>query len=154
MFYRTGMYPILIADDALSWFESGAVQDLTIRNNTFEDCGYNSGSGAIMIAPENRELIPGKSVHRNIRIINNTFKLGNNAVLTARSVENIVFAGNKINHTHFMEKDSTLAAIELTACKKVLIEGNSFAFPEIPVINAIKMTKTDFKTDMNIHFKQ
>src|SRR5206468_12764963 len=36
VFYKTGMSPILIADDALSWFESGAVQDVTIRNNTFD----------------------------------------------------------------------------------------------------------------------
>jgi hypothetical protein len=32
-FYRTGMYPILIADDASGWFESEPLQDVTIRNN-------------------------------------------------------------------------------------------------------------------------
>ena len=51
VFYHTGMYPVLIADDASSWFESGAVRDVTIRNNIFEGCGYTSGSGAINIAP-------------------------------------------------------------------------------------------------------
>jgi hypothetical protein len=45
-------------------FESGAVQDVTISNNTFEECGHNSGSGAIAIAPENHELVAGNMVHR------------------------------------------------------------------------------------------
>ncbi|HET7898442.1 MAG TPA: right-handed parallel beta-helix repeat-containing protein, partial [Flavisolibacter sp.] len=63
-FYHTGMFPILIADDASSWFESGAVRDVTIRNNRFEDCGNNSG-GAINIAPENHQLVVDSPVHRN-----------------------------------------------------------------------------------------
>lgn len=69
VFYRTGMFPILIADDATSWVESGAVQNVTIRNNIFDNCGYNSGSGSINIAPENHELadkpVPGASQSSN-----------------------------------------------------------------------------------------
>ncbi len=151
-FFRAGMYPILIADDALSWYESGPVQDLTINNNTFIECGYNTGSGAITIAPENHTLVAGKVVHRNIRITNNSFTVGNNAVLAARSVGNLVFTGNRINLTSFMQNDSTLAAITLTACKKVFIEKNSFNFPQPAVVNAVTMADTDIDTDLRIHY--
>ncbi|WP_423126973.1 right-handed parallel beta-helix repeat-containing protein [Gaoshiqia sp. Z1-71] len=153
-FFRTGMFPILIADDASSWFESGAVTDVTIRNNIFEDCGYNSGSGAINIAPENHELVVGNSVHRNIRIINNTFKVFDGAVLSARSVENLEFTGNRIIRSHFLETENKSAAISLTACKKVRIEKNNFDQAELPVIDAVKMTKKDLKSDLKINLNK
>jgi len=153
-FFRTGMFPILIADDASSWFESGAVSDVTIRSNTFEECGYNSGSGAINIAPENHELVAGNSVHRNIRIINNTFKVFDGAVLSARSVENLEFTSNQIIHSHFLETENKPATISLTACKKVRIEKNNFDQAELPVIDAVKMTKKDLKSDLKINLNK
>ena len=38
-FYGMQMSGILVADDGLSWYESGPVHDLTIRRNTFLNCG-------------------------------------------------------------------------------------------------------------------
>jgi len=153
VFYHTGMYPILIADDASSWFESGAVQDVTIRNNIFEECGYNSGSGAIHIAPENHELLPGKMVHRNIRIINNIFKMTNNVVLSARSVDRLLFTGNKIIDARFLKEGKDHVVINLTACKNVLIQKNNFDLPGLPLINTREMTKADLKTDLKVDQK-
>lgn len=152
-FFHTGMFPILIADDATSWFESGPVQDVTIRNNVFEDCGYNSGSGAINIAPENHELVIGNMVHRNISITGNTFKVYNDAVLSARSVDHLVFTGNKIIHTHFMEQAGKQAAIDLMACKNVIVEKNMFDSNDEPVINTDKMTKKDIRSDLKVNMK-
>jgi len=152
VFYHTGMYPVLIADDASSWFESGAVQDVIIRNNVFEDCGYNSGSGAINIAPENHELIVGNMVHRNIRVISNTFKINTPGVLTARSTDLLVFTGNKIIPDNLFKGRNINPAIELTACKNVLIEKNKFELPALPVINAWKMKRTDLKTSMKVNW--
>lgn len=152
-FFRTGMFPILIADDASGWFESGAVQDVTIRNNMFEECGYNSGSGAINIAPENHELVVGNMVHRNIRIIDNTFKVYYDDVLNARSTDHLEFTGNKIIHSDLSKGERKQDAINLTACKKVSIEKNSFDRPE-SAINATKMTKKDIKSDLKIKFNK
>jgi hypothetical protein len=153
VFHRTGMFPILIADDASSWFESGSVQDVTIRYNTFEDCGNNSG-GAIQIAPENHELVIGNMVHRNIRIIDNTFKVYHDVVLSARSVDHLLFAGNKITYTNFFGKGNNKPSINLTACKNVVIHKNRFDAPTGPVVNTSKMTKTDLKTDLTVNMNQ
>jgi len=153
IFYRTGMYPILIANDATSWFESGAVHDVTIRNNAFEECGYNSGSGAIQIAPENHELLPGKMLHRNIHIIDNVFKMTREAVVSARSTDRLVFTGNKIVYADSLKGRTEIVAIELTACTNVLIEKNNFNLPAMPVINLQKMTNADLKTDLKINIK-
>lgn len=151
VFYHTGMFPILIADDASSWYESGAVQDMTIQNNLFDGCGFNSGSGAINIAPENHQ--PGGMVHRNIRIINNSFNMGTPGVLSARSVDRLLFSGNKISNT--LPSNSNIKAfISLTACRNVKVEKNRFDSLEIPLVNAVKMTYTDIKTDLKVNLKE
>ena len=63
-FRNTTMTAIDIADDANSWFESGAVQDLTIRNCRF----IRTGDPAISIHPETSVRDLAKPVHHNIRI--------------------------------------------------------------------------------------
>lgn len=150
VFYHTGMFPILIADDASSWFESGAVQDVTIRNNVFEDCGYNSGSGAINIAPENHELVIGNMVHHNIRIENNLFKIINHSVLSARSVDHLLFTGNTIGYSDPSIKQKELL-ISLTACKNVTIRNNHYDASGGLVVNAEKMKATDLQTDCRVN---
>ncbi len=149
-FFRTGMHAILIANDATSWFESGAVQDVTIRNNTFTECGYNSSPGnfVIAIAPENHELLPGYFVHRNIRIENNTFNIYDFPVLTARSVDNLSFTGNKVVWTTFMENGAKRSGFDLTACKNVSINTNTFEVPEAPLIKVNGMSRNDLNTDI------
>jgi len=150
IFFRTGMHAILIANDAASWFESGAVQDVTIRNNTFTECGYNStpGNFVIAIAPENHELLPGYFVHRNIHIENNTFNIYDYPVLTARSVENLSFTGNKVVWTNFMRNGAKRPGFELTSCKNVKIVENRIINIDITDVQCFKMSKKDLKTDL------
>ncbi len=97
-FFHTGMYAILIADDALGWYESGPVRDVTIRRNRFIGCGYNLGSDdyVIAIAPETRKIVAGAFVHHNIRIEDNEFDTPNGLLLTARSVDGLTFLHNRI----------------------------------------------------------
>jgi len=146
-FYRTGMHAILIANDASSWFESGAVSDVTIRNNTFEECAYNSGT-IINIAPENHELVDGYYVHRNIRIENNTFKIFDRPILSARSTDGLFFTNNTINKSDLLEAGSNENSFSLTACNNVVIKKNHFNTPWKPMITTSKMTKQQIKTDI------
>jgi pectate lyase len=153
-FYHTGMFPILIADDASSWFESGAVKDVTIRNNVFEACGYNSGSGAINIAPENHKLVSDAFVHRNIRIIDNTFINPINAVLQARSVDGLEFNGNTIKHDNGVTADKSTALIQLLACKHVRIAQNKIDLSLKPIVLLRMMATRDLKTDWMVEEKK
>jgi len=89
-FFRMQMSGILIADDARSWFESGMVRDVTIKDNDFIECG----EPVILIAPEN-DRNEGR-VHRNISILNNRFRLrpqGSGAI-SARSVDGLTIRDN------------------------------------------------------------
>jgi len=150
VFYKTGMSPILIADDALSWFESGAVRDVTIRNNTFDGCGYNDGRGGITIAPENHETQAGKMVHRNIHISHNVFKMINPSVLSARSVDGLEFTSNRIVYADFIKAKKNKIIMDLSDCKNVLIEKNDTDLAEPPVINTKGIATSDIKTDLKV----
>lgn len=114
-FYGMQMSGILIANDALSWYESGMAKDVTIRNNTFIDCK----SPIIYIEPENR--VHEDAVHRNITIDNNTFKGVDGTVVQAKSVDglrvtnNLIILKNKLSESNlFKTKD----------CSGLLINNN------------------------------
>lgn len=91
-FIRTLMCGILIADDARSWFESGVVRDVTIRNNVFLNCG----GPVINIHPETEKIIPNEFVHKNIVIEGNQFVVDKELVLFAKSTSGIKFRNNEI----------------------------------------------------------
>jgi hypothetical protein len=133
-FIRLGMSAILVADDGLSWYESGQVHDLTIRHNLFCECGHNllPANYVITIAPENHQLTQ-TPVHSNIRITDNRFICYTPAVLTARSVDGLTFSGNSIEQVPYFQADrsipdasKTLKSLELTACRHVNIKNNRF----------------------------
>ena len=90
-FFRTRMSGVLIADDARSWFESGPVRDVTIRDNRFIECG----TPVILIAPEND--VDGGFVHRNITIENNHFQLAGQVAVSAKSVDGLTVRDNEFN---------------------------------------------------------
>ncbi|MBB3837870.1 hypothetical protein FHS57_001867 [Runella defluvii] len=148
-FYKTGMHAILIADDAASWFESGPVQDVVIRNNVFEECGYNStpGSYVIAIAPENHDLVNGFYVHRNILIENNTFKTSVAPLLTAKSVDGLVFRQNKIISSKTVNVTADKTTFHIEACKNVTLTDNSFPADNKPMLTTSHMEKSEVKMD-------
>lgn len=114
-FFRMQMSGILIADDARSWFESGMVRDVTIRNNNFIECN----GPVILIAPENNRN--EGCVHRNIKITNNRFQLIGKDAISVRSVD-----GLKINENLFLypEAINIEAMITTKDCQNVMIEDN------------------------------
>ena len=107
------MSGILIADDANSWFESGLVNDVLIKNNLFEECG----GPVINIHPENLITDP---VHQNISVTDNHFKLVKGLILSAKSTENISFTNNFIE----LRKAETDDLTSFEGCRKFKTENN------------------------------
>lgn len=89
-FYVNSMSGILFSDDASSWYESGMCTDVTVRNNIFDYCGEHG----IMIKPENR--VHGGAVHKNIRVIDNTFKKCEKVCFYAKSSSDLRFINNTV----------------------------------------------------------
>ena len=151
VFEKTGMSGILIGGDAEGWFESGTVKDVLIKNNTFIDCAYQGGLGNALIAidPTNSFVSSDFPVHRNIRIINNTFKTFDYPVLYAKSTQDILFQGNTIERTHTIDKLSgNKNAFSFNGCKDVVIEGNKWlGWDGSPTLNIENMNKKTLKCD-------
>ena len=82
------MSGILLSDDAKSWYESGMCRDVTIKNNVFDYCGETP----ILIKPENSNY--GGAVHKNIKIIGNTFKKYDGACISAKAADGLTIKGN------------------------------------------------------------
>jgi hypothetical protein len=122
---------ILIAGDANNWYETGAVKDVTIRNNVFAapclTSLYQFSEAVISIYPEIPE--PGASdekYHRNIRILDNEFHLYDYPVLYASSVDGLEFKGNQLLRSHrFAPFHPRKYGFSLLSCRNIVIAGNS-----------------------------
>ena len=94
-FLNTGMSDIVIANDAVKRFESGAVCDVQISSNAFMNCEESS----IVIKPQIKKY--ADSIHRNIKIENNLFVLKDACAVFASACDGITvrdntFAGNDV----------------------------------------------------------
>lgn len=125
VFDRMQMSAILVALDAESWYESGKVEEVTIAENHFIECG-GIEHPVIFISPENTEVDESTPVHEGIVIKNNRFETGETLVLSAKSTRGLVFSANEIvmggESTNCLS--SVADAIRLTACSEVDIQDN------------------------------
>ena len=87
-FTSTSMSGILLSDDAKSWYESGMCRDVTLKNNTFDYCGGTP----VLIKPENSKY--AGAVHKDIRIIGNTFQKYSGACISIKDSDDILIKDN------------------------------------------------------------
>lgn len=119
-FHKMHMSAILIADDAQSWFESGMVTDVSIKDNVF----IENGGPVIYIAPENNQY--AGPVHRNITIEGNTFQMLDNTLLHIKDTQGIHFINNKIVRVNSSSSSNDQHVMSLTQSQDVVIHGNTF----------------------------
>lgn len=137
-YFNSAGAAILIEGDTHLWFESGAVSDMEIRNNIFEDC-YTSGNNivdnpwgwgeaVISITPSVKpDGVDFLAYHKNIVIENNIFKHFDYAILYARSTDNLVFKNNKLYKTNNYQPFYRKVNFYLDGCRNVLIKNNTFS---------------------------
>ncbi|UKS24104.1 glycoside hydrolase N-terminal domain-containing protein [Paenibacillus sp. HWE-109] len=114
------MSAILIADDANSWYESGMVKDVVIRNNTFN----NNGNAVISVEPSTSLANPNKTVHSHIVVDGNQFNQSSgNSAIYAKSVDGFTFTNNTANQGGL--------DLAFDASKAITVTGNSFAQSDV-----------------------
>jgi hypothetical protein len=102
-YFHTWWGAIDLYANGVDWFEQGGVRDLTIRNNTFDNCnfGLNVGLGVIVVLANIEENPSNKTYYdRNILIENNTFRIYNPVILSMHSIDGLTFRNNKIEYTN------------------------------------------------------
>jgi hypothetical protein len=124
---------ILIAGDANNWYETGAVKDVTIRNNVFAapclTSLYQFSEAVISIYPEIPDLEASEEkYHSNIRILDNEFHLYDYPVLFAKSVDGLEFKGNQLIRSHrFPPFHPRKYGFSLLSCRNLEIRANSIS---------------------------
>ena len=104
LFDHTSGTAILLCGDCNGWFETGACRDVVIRNNRFVNAltsMFQFTNGIISIYPEIPDLASQtKYFHggngKGVVIENNTFETFDAPIVYAKSLDGLVFKGNKI----------------------------------------------------------
>jgi hypothetical protein len=124
---RTNNSAVMINDDASSWYESGAVKDVTIQNNTFYECG----GPVIGVLPENK-VTSASPVHTGIKVTGNKVILKNTKFFEASSTSGIKITGNRIIPVGDVKDIDEL--ISLKNCKELKIDSNQVIKQQNPTV--------------------
>ncbi len=128
-FYKTMAQAIKVVMDIepALWQEGTGVDNLVIRNNTFEKCNYSDWGSVIEMGTN----IAGKSaetaVFSNIEISSNKFTDIPSMLLRADNFNNFVFSNNTIDTGSFFDKNSDQGRIHLGKfCSNIIYTDNVF----------------------------
>lgn len=155
-YFSSMMSGVLFRGETKVWYESGAVNDVLIENNTFEngaDCGTKHA--ALYITPLMGANFDSVEIYdRNIRFVGNTIRNSNPRVVIAERVEGLLIDGNTIELT----SDYTAAfpdapLFDLTYSKDVTIVNNSYS-GKVPIslLKTDEVSKATLKSENNKGF--
>ncbi|MFI3304784.1 MAG: right-handed parallel beta-helix repeat-containing protein [Rikenellaceae bacterium] len=154
-YFSSMMSGVLFRGEMKNWYESGAVTDVLIQNNTFEnaaDCG--TLHAALYITPLfNPNFDPTALYDRNIRFIGNTIRNANPRIVIADRVEGLIVEGNKIERTtEYTAPFPDAPMFELINSKDVTITGNSYKGAKPNVMVADDRSQQTLKLENNQGF--
>ena len=126
--FSSMMTSILFEGDLNHWYESGAVDDVVIRDNIFYDCVYGGGKGSVIwINPRMKQTVKDQPYEKNIIIENNEFRTFDNSILNALSVDGLIFRNNKIIESRTYPKLwPDMPTIEIQDGLNTIIQNNFF----------------------------
>lgn len=120
---------LLFEGDASYWYEQGGVNDLVVRNNTFDNSHYTDwGSAVIAVAAGiDDEYKKSARYNKNILVENNLFRVFDRGpILDLFSVENFRFRNNTIEKTDaYPERAGRNKFFEVNHSDNVVIEDNN-----------------------------
>ncbi|MFI3290043.1 MAG: right-handed parallel beta-helix repeat-containing protein [Rikenellaceae bacterium] len=156
--YFSGMMSsVLFRGESHFWYESGAVEDVLIQNNTFHnvaDCGTKHA--VLYITP-----LLGKSFDstvaydKNIRFVNNTIDTSNPKIVWADRVDGLVIEGNRINiNSDINPSFPDEPTFDLVNSRNVAIVGNEYINGDKEaVIKADETSKSTLNVKKNKNIK-
>ena len=136
LFDHTSGTAILLCGDCNGWFETGACRDVVIRNNRFVNAltsMFQFTNGVISIYPEIPDLASQtKYFHggngKGVVIENNVFETFDAPIVYAKSLDGLVFRGNKVvQNNDFKPFHWNKYRFLLDKVVNVTIEDNEFS---------------------------
>jgi len=127
--FSSQMHGILIEGDNNKWYESGAVEDITIRDNDFINIGYEKTDRyPLYISPllNKTQHMGAGHYHRNITFTRNRIKSFNGHLVYAASVTGLKITDNTMTFSKDYPEQNEHPAIDLHYCNRVTLEHNRF----------------------------
>ncbi len=128
-FYKTEMQAIKVIMDISPglWYEGKGVDNLIIRNNTFDMCDYIA-TGEVITVGSN---IAGKTAvsqpFTNVEITGNTFTEIPARVMNCNNANGLIFSGNTVDAGSVMPKSKTaVRAFFGEHCSNITFEANTW----------------------------
>lgn len=108
-YFHTGGSAIVLECDGSFWYESGAVMDLTIQNNSFDNCKHATWGEGVIFIPPREKVLPEDYYHGVITMKDNNFNSSFDDVLYANNISELIYENNVSDgiqnlHTCHIEK--------------------------------------------------
>ncbi len=128
--YGTALPAVLVAPDIVNWYEVGPGKNITIRNNTFENCGRHF-KGVIQIASSHDSFVNryGSTVNENVVVENNLFKNCGVSAVFAVSTNGLTVTNNAFEDDYTGENYSTYAVFAINS-DNISVVGNKLKNPK------------------------
>lgn len=154
-FFSSMMSAILFRGESFFWYESGQVEDATIRNNRFEHCAYSGEEHAVLYITPRLGKTFDKTIpyDRNIRFINNIIETFGNRIVWADRAEGLVISGNTIKQTNDGKPVHPQAALfDFANCRDVQLTKNVYTGNHAKFIQADSASQQTLQSKNNKGF--
>lgn len=128
-FYKTMAQAIKVVMDIepTLWQEGTGVDNLIIRNNTFEKCNYSDWGTVIEIGTNIAGRSAETAVFTNIEITSNKFIDIPSILMRVNNVNGLVFSGNTVDSGEFFDKTNLQGRVYFGSyCDNVEYSGNEY----------------------------
>ena len=153
--FSSMMSSIMFRGESYFWFESGAVQNVLIRNNQFTQCAYGGSEHAVLnISPRLGESFDQNATYdRNIRFVNNLIETYDNRIVWADRVKGLVVKGNTIKQTYEVKPQfPTAAMFDIVNSSNVVITNNVYEGDKKEFVKSDEASKPSLKVEKNKGF--
>ena len=155
--FSSMMSSILLRGETFFWYESGAVNDVVIRNNTFKYVAYSGSPHAVLTITPRLAITFDKTIlyDSNILFEYNTIENFDSAIIWADRVNGLTIRKNTIKRTNdakalYPERPQ----FELVNSKNVIIEKNSYEGSPVKFIEADETSRATLKLRKNKGFQK
>lgn len=128
-FYKTMAQAIKVVMDIepTLWQEGTGVDNLIIRNNSFEKCNYSDWGSVIEIGTNVAGKPAQTAVFTNVEITSNTFKDIPSSLIRINNINGFVFDNNIIDPGDFFDDNSSKGRLYFSKyCSNITYTNNSF----------------------------
>ncbi|MGJ8694139.1 MAG: alpha-1,3-galactosidase-related protein [Thalassotalea sp.] len=152
--FSSMMSSIFFRGESHFWYESGAVEDVVIRHNTFDYFAYSGMDHALLsITPRLGKAYNQDEIYdRNIRFENNTINTFDSRIIWADRVDGLTIKNNLIYQS--IDKPAiypNTPLFEFKNSKHITLENNQFNGPTKKLMVIDEVSKATLRYDNSIH---